>query len=610
MGICGSVSFEIDPTKPGHDQTAFDTFELIGLTKSEINKLYKTFLAIDQDCSCYLYPSELFSYLRMEPNELNKRIFSAFDLDKSGKLNFLEYVCAMWNFLSMDPGYLGSFAFSVFDDDGSKLLDFREIKQLVEMIQHKKYETNDGVRRLVDDLKDISHQITIDQFAKFSRENPSMCAPLVSLQFILRKRVVGDSFWTNLAERRYKVPEQNEVTYTIELCRLVQKKYDQLKLQKFAARQQQKRTESLRRIASAKATVDDESRHRNGLMLHFFRMGTPDDMAVDPTLTKKKQMDGKGKNILLRRMSSLRGRGVKVTAEGGDWEGGRGGTLDEDDVYEEEGMVGVEGEGRERGRGRTGGKPDRDRDRHTEKNKEKDKPKSMPPSRRSTTAITSPTTPTPGGGSGKLARQSMAVTNPLTRENNQSPPPPSSSSSMDTTRTKSRPTSASRRTSSLPTTTELDTTKCTSSKERTPPASARGEAASATVKANLLSRLSAGVGVDEMGGSGGGDRKKRPSSAARRQTTLPGGARGGEGGEGERRRRPTSAARKQSSLPVGSDIGAEGGQSKKPRKLQPLSTTDGGGEGVMGREKKRTKNPVKDSDKKKKKKSTKATANA
>jgi Ca2+-binding EF-hand superfamily protein len=227
---------------------------------------------VDLDKSHYLYPVEIYSFLKMEPNEFNKRMLSSFDLDKTGRLNFLEYACAMWNFLSMDAGYLGSLAFVIFDADRSNSLDFREVKQLVEMIHHKKYETNEGVRAFVDGLKDISHSINVEQFSKFSKDNPGLCAPLVGLQFILRKRVVGDTFWNTLADRRYHNVEQNNCLYTMELCEFIITRYERTKLNLAIEAKRRERDCSLARIQSAKGD-QALAANRSDNMLGFFSLG-------------------------------------------------------------------------------------------------------------------------------------------------------------------------------------------------------------------------------------------------------------------------------------------------------------------------------------------------
>ena len=44
--------------------------------------------------------SEMFSYFRLEDNILHRKLFSYFDEDGSGYLNFAEFTCTLWNFLT------------------------------------------------------------------------------------------------------------------------------------------------------------------------------------------------------------------------------------------------------------------------------------------------------------------------------------------------------------------------------------------------------------------------------------------------------------------------------------------------------------------------------
>jgi hypothetical protein len=42
--------------------------------------------------------------------------------DRSGIINFMEFVCALWNILTMDESNMGSLAFMIADPTASKLL--------------------------------------------------------------------------------------------------------------------------------------------------------------------------------------------------------------------------------------------------------------------------------------------------------------------------------------------------------------------------------------------------------------------------------------------------------------------------------------------------------
>lgn len=91
----------------------------------------------------------------------------------------------------MAPASLGSYAYFLFDDDGTGSLDHAEVKKLVETIQHKSYEKNPAVRKLVDQIMTGQSAVSVEHFCKCSRENKALCAPLISLQHEIRNAFLG-----------------------------------------------------------------------------------------------------------------------------------------------------------------------------------------------------------------------------------------------------------------------------------------------------------------------------------------------------------------------------------------------------------------------------------
>ena len=191
MGCIGSVAFVRDDSVPGRDQIAVETFEELNLSQSDLDIFFTAFIDIDADNSGHIRADEFFAYFRVEQTPFNKRLFVSMDIDNTGYLNFCEFVCAMWNFLSMEPSRLGSYAYFLFDDDGTGNLDHEEVKQLVETIQHKSYNKNPAVRKLVDSIITGKTNVSVEHFARCAQEIPSLCAPLISLQHELRKTFIG-----------------------------------------------------------------------------------------------------------------------------------------------------------------------------------------------------------------------------------------------------------------------------------------------------------------------------------------------------------------------------------------------------------------------------------
>lgn len=55
-------------------------------------------------------------------------MFSIFDTDKSGEIDFKEFVLALWNFCACSDTALRIFAFDLYDADSSGKIEIKEIE--------------------------------------------------------------------------------------------------------------------------------------------------------------------------------------------------------------------------------------------------------------------------------------------------------------------------------------------------------------------------------------------------------------------------------------------------------------------------------------------------
>lgn len=213
---CRSDSI-MNPNIDGRDEIAIDTLKSVGLTDNDINKFYKKFNDVDLDGSGGIRHDEFFMYFRIEYTEINKRIFAVCDVDKSGVLNFCEFTLAIWNLLSMNSESVSTFIFHLFDDDNTGTLNFQEVRILVETIHHKKYETNKAIKKIVEQLRKISKTVSVLQFMEWARQNPPICAPVISLQHRLRVEIYGEGYWEELQSRRWRSGDKLAPNYILSV---------------------------------------------------------------------------------------------------------------------------------------------------------------------------------------------------------------------------------------------------------------------------------------------------------------------------------------------------------------------------------------------------------
>jgi Ca2+-binding EF-hand superfamily protein len=103
---CGSSAFDVFLQK---DQNAgmMDQFVAMQLRKADVQKLFDVFSAVDVDGSGAIGTAELLAFLDLERTVFTEKVFSIFDDDKSGEIDFKEFVMSLWNYCTLTKITLG-----------------------------------------------------------------------------------------------------------------------------------------------------------------------------------------------------------------------------------------------------------------------------------------------------------------------------------------------------------------------------------------------------------------------------------------------------------------------------------------------------------------------
>jgi len=81
-------------------------FHKMKFTKQEITRLYELFCRVDVDHSGTVDMVELLTLLDIERTKFSVRVFSIFDDDRSGLIDFKEFVLAAWNYCTLSDSSL------------------------------------------------------------------------------------------------------------------------------------------------------------------------------------------------------------------------------------------------------------------------------------------------------------------------------------------------------------------------------------------------------------------------------------------------------------------------------------------------------------------------
>lgn len=89
-------------------QEWLNQFEVMQLSRNEIRKLFYIFSAVDVDKSGQIALAELLAHIDLERTRFTERIFSIFDEDGSGEIDFREFVLSLWNYCTLTKATLGT----------------------------------------------------------------------------------------------------------------------------------------------------------------------------------------------------------------------------------------------------------------------------------------------------------------------------------------------------------------------------------------------------------------------------------------------------------------------------------------------------------------------
>jgi len=208
MGNClgPKRQFVVNDNITGQGLAAKEIFDLLQFSKKELDELYGHFCKVDADGGGTIMNLELYFHILKDRSLFLDTVFSCFDDDRSGQLDFLEFVVSLWSLNTLSPQSIGGYAFLMCDADGSGDLSLHEITHMFEILY-----PNGGAQQCIVDLKnDVAFEGTLNvvEFIGWTQNKLSVMAPLLRLQATLQESFGGSYFWRQLATRRSHLEEE------------------------------------------------------------------------------------------------------------------------------------------------------------------------------------------------------------------------------------------------------------------------------------------------------------------------------------------------------------------------------------------------------------------
>jgi serine/threonine-protein phosphatase 2B regulatory subunit len=198
-----------------------DQFYLMGFNSIELTYLYDVFCQIDKDGSGELSIREMLDFLDIPRTKFANRVFSIFDEDQSGEIDFKEFVMSMWNYCTLGKSALVLFAFDLYDGDNSGFIDPEEVSTMLKDVYGRRFQTSKMAKKiymkLTDAAADISKdggEVNITKFNDFCKRHPALLYPAFVFQTELQVRCMGPAYWHSKAYKRISLAGGKETNVT------------------------------------------------------------------------------------------------------------------------------------------------------------------------------------------------------------------------------------------------------------------------------------------------------------------------------------------------------------------------------------------------------------
>jgi len=256
MGNCNKRKLSLYKRNPWLAEYQ-EAFALLFLKEFHISKMYDIFHRVDKDRSGSVETLELFMALDVERTPFTKRVFSIFDEDNSGQIDFKEFVYSVWNYCSLGnyelvnaitctyllttllnvsgKSTLAVFAFDLYDKDSSGQIDIGsatyfvalllyfiiplsymipgEVVQMLQDVYGDSYMKNAHAKNIYVELERLAcDDVDINEFVEFARTHPGLLFPAFNIQEIIRNRVLGAAFWEHHSQKRIQISKGKYTT--------------------------------------------------------------------------------------------------------------------------------------------------------------------------------------------------------------------------------------------------------------------------------------------------------------------------------------------------------------------------------------------------------------
>jgi len=168
--------------------------ERFGLSRSLVDDFFGIYAKIDIGLTGKISLREFLEFFDLEVTPFSRRTFGVLDTDKSGDIDFFEFVVNLYSYCTYDWAGLVKYAFDLFDESADGSLDLDEVRALVKFLYGKTLDKKvEIIIRKMDD--DGNGTISFPEFCQKARNFPLLLFPAFYMQDMMRKKCLGIGFW-------------------------------------------------------------------------------------------------------------------------------------------------------------------------------------------------------------------------------------------------------------------------------------------------------------------------------------------------------------------------------------------------------------------------------
>lgn len=104
---CGPSAFELAIQNNKSFKNDLAQYKLLQLSQNDVGKLFNIFNAMDANGGGTIDLCELLAHIDLPRTAFTTKVFSIFDDNNSGAIDFKEFVLALWNYCTLTKGTLG-----------------------------------------------------------------------------------------------------------------------------------------------------------------------------------------------------------------------------------------------------------------------------------------------------------------------------------------------------------------------------------------------------------------------------------------------------------------------------------------------------------------------